>query len=52
MVEAIGLFSRGSARAAAQPWAGLEVGAPADLVVWEPSSDAPWTPVRSYVDGE
>ena len=50
--EAIQLFSQGSAHAAGMEWKGLEVGAPADLVVWKARDDQPWEPLETWVAGE
>jgi predicted amidohydrolase YtcJ len=51
--EAITAFTRGSAVAVGNDVLGIvRSGAPADLTLWSPSTDAPWTPVGTVVNGQ
>jgi predicted amidohydrolase YtcJ len=51
--EAIAAFTRGSAVAVGNDALGfVRAGAPADLTLWLPASDAPWTPLGTVVDGQ
>jgi predicted amidohydrolase YtcJ len=51
--EAITAFTRGSAVAVGNDTLGfVRAGAPADLTLWSPASDVPWTPVGTVVDGQ
>ena len=50
--EAILAFTRGAAVAVGNDELGVvRAGAPADLTLWSPASDVPWTPVATVVDG-
>lgn len=50
--EAILAFTRGAAFAVSNDALGtVQAGALADLTLWSPSSDAPWTPLATVVEG-